>query len=276
MNKQARSSSGTTTIAPSSVRRCLLVLPFSLTASLFSLASFSSSSSSSPSSPSSSFPLAPDPLRVREMLGTTSHSRAKGLGLFLLKQKRRRGYAAAASDGQRRSAATIVGRATKRKKRGKRLEREKRRGGCHRGILAEVYFRPCQQSLCKALFFPSLAHISSLSFSLPWPIPLSLSRSPASLPPFIFTPPRRSSSPFFYVYGTLGFSLRTASDRDDLGGAILPRRLRRYSLLHFDTSRTVILMRCFAIDREGARGVLNISKNYFHDEKRDVSEIVNK
>lgn len=99
--------------------------------------------------------------------------------------------------------------------------------GCYRRIL-EVYFRPCQQSLCKApvlsIFLPTprgplffFAH-SSLFFR----------RFPLS-----FVPRARSE---------LDFSPRIASTSETIGGAIQPRRLRRRPLFHFDTSRTVILI----------------------------------
>lgn len=112
------------------------VLPFfPLAITLLSLGSFSSSPSSSSSStststsassfsrssssPSSSFPSF-DSFHAREMLGTTSHSRAKGLAPFFAKTKAKTGVR---RGGQRRPAATIVGRTTKRKKRGRRWRR---------------------------------------------------------------------------------------------------------------------------------------------------------
>lgn len=82
------------------------------------------------------------------------------------------------------------------------MEQEMREGGCHRGILAEVYFRLCQQSryVRPSSFLPSRAYFSSRPFF-------------CLLPrcPFVSTPSGSLLLLFLCVYGTLGFSSRTAS-----------------------------------------------------------------
>jgi len=131
-----------------------------------------------------------------ETLETTSHSRAKGLGLFLLKQKRRRGYTAA------RRPATVSG--------DHRRPRDEEEGSCSErsegedatggflprsisGPASNRYVRP--SSFLSSHLFSSFSHLDP-SFPL-----LLLLAPPPSLPRA-----RRSSSLFFYVYGTLGFS----------------------------------------------------------------------
>lgn len=215
-------------------RRCLFVLPFSLTATFshsFSLSRLVFFFFFFLPSFAWSVPCEGD------ARNNFSQPR-RGTWSFFSKTKAKTGVR---RGGQQRPAATIVGRATRRRKRGKwwsrRCEREDATGGfLPRSISGSL---PAI-ALCKALFFPSLAHSSSHPFfrsASPPPPPLTVAPVPIRLhrPALFFS--------FFCVYGTLGFSSRRASRTETIRGAVLPRRLRRCSFLHFDTSRTVILMR---------------------------------
>lgn len=123
---------------------------------------------------------------------------------------------------------------------------------------------PCNRYVRPSSFLPSLASLL-VSFSRPNPPlpPLFLPVPPSSL-----LRARLASSPFFYVYGTLGFSSRTASDQDD-------RRSHTAPEASTNSVRSSILIplgqwsssRHFAIDWEIYIYIFQMYENYFRDKK---------
>ena len=215
---------------------------------LLSFVSFSSSSSSSSSPSSSSSSLSSSsyhltPLHARETLGNNFSQPRQGTWSFFAKTKAKTGVR---RSGQRRpsSAARRRGR---REEDGWKVRRRSEGEDATGGFLPRSISSPASNRYVRPSSF--LSTQASLLVFFPVQRPFLPPRCSYRLSPSSLPRAHLSSSLFFFPLCTeLSVLAREQPRTETIGGAILPRRLRRHSFLHFDTSRTVILMH-FAIDR---------------------------